>query len=281
MPSPAAALASFVAIFSIPGFAIGPRIGGQPDAAKATPDAPASPSAADRVTRPMSSAGRRSARWLAGAAAIAGAQLIALVASASAGQEQQGAQILRELDTGGLHCGQAGTTDFERVGEYVMSRMVGSAGGHEAMDRLMSMMMGAGNEERVHEAMGRRFAGCGGGRLPGGFGRMMGAVNAMGMMGGGMMGAAAGRGEYGPGSMMGGYRSDSSSSNDNDGPSAGAMLGVMAVLIVGVALALWWFAGRRRPADPLETLRRRYARGELNADEYAERKRLLQGGGRA
>jgi len=152
--------------------------------------------------------------------------------------------------------------------------MFGSPRAHEAMNNMMSTMMGASSEQQMHEAMGRRFAGCGGGQLPAGFGRMMGAVNAMGMMGGGMMGGAnqGGRsyGGYGYGSSI------NTSDEGFDGPSAAAMVGVMAVLIGAVALAFFLLA-RRRPGGSLDTLKRRFAKGELTAEEYQERKRLLEG----
>lgn len=216
------------------------------------------------------------ARWVA----LLATGLLALTASgasaSTAQEEQQGSKVLSEFESGKLQCGDAGAEDFQRVGEYVMGRMIGSTNGHEAMDEVMSRMMGAGSEPRLHEAMGRRFTGCGGGQIPSGFGRMMGALNAMGMMGGGMMGGLDGT--YGSSSsMMGGYWNESSANDDSfDGPSAGAMIGMMAVLIAAVAIAVFWLS-RRRPSDPLDTLKRRYASGELSAEEFAERKRLLGG----
>jgi Predicted membrane protein (DUF2078). len=225
--------------------------------------------------------GIRSARAWSLAAILISVFLSAPVASATPQEERQGSQILRELESGKLKCSEAGAADFELVGEYAMGRMFGSPSQHQAMNQMMSQMMGARGEESVHEAMGRRFSGCGGGQLPAGFVRMMGAVNAMGMMGGGMMGGAnqGGRSYGGPGSMMGGYGYGSSSNTSDegfDGPSAAAMVGMMAVLIGAVALALFLLA-RRRPGGPSDTLKRRLAKGELTAEEYQERKRLLEG----
>ncbi|MBK5220004.1 MAG: SHOCT domain-containing protein [Thermoleophilia bacterium] len=205
--------------------------------------------------------------------------LIPGVAVASTAQEEQeGSKILRELESGKLQCNDAGAEDFERVGEYVMGRMLGSTNSHEAMDGAMSRMMGSDSEPQIHEAMGRRFAGCGGGQLPSDFGRMTGAFNAMGMVGDGMMGGPPQGGRYGPsGSMMGGYWSQSSADDDDfDGPSAAAMVGVMAVLIGAVAVAALLLS-RRRPPGPLDTLKQRYAAGELTNEEYEERRQLLEG----
>lgn len=204
--------------------------------------------------------------------------LAAPLASATPQEEQQGSRILQELESGQLKCNDASAADFELVGEYAMGRMFGSSAQHEAMNQMMNQMMGNEGEEATHEAMGRRFSGCGGGRLPQDFGQMMGAVNAMGMMGGGMMGDVQGDRSY-DGSMMGGgygYSSSNENDEDFDGPSAGAMIGMMAVLIGAVVLALLLLS-RWRPGGPLETLKRRYATGELSAEEYQERKRLLEG----
>lgn len=236
--------------------------------------------------RPTTSSRRRVAARAV--AALLAAALLGAPSPASAGDPQgsnaQGAALLGAVQDGSKGCGDLSSGDFAAIGEYTMGRMIGSTQGHEAMDSFMSTMMGTGSERRVHEAMGRRFSGCGGGQLPAGFGRMMGAVNAMGMMGGGMMGAASqgGRPYGGPASMMGDYTSGGgANANDDDGPSAAAMLGMMAVLIGAVALAALWLGPRRRPAGPLKTLEQRYARGELTAEEYQDRKRLLEGVDRA
>lgn len=215
--------------------------------------------------------------------ALLAAATILLLAPSSAGattaqEEGQGAQVLRELEAGKVECGDLSGEDFDHLGEYVMGRMFASSGSHEAMDEVMARMMGSGSETRVHEAMGRRFAGCGGGQLPAGFGRMMGAIGAMGMMGGGMMGGAPGNpGAFGPfGTMMGGDWNESGGGSNFDGPSAAAAIGMMAVLIAAVGLAVFFLA-RRGPRSPSETLKQRYANGELSVEDFEERMRLLEG----
>lgn len=204
--------------------------------------------------------------------------IVALTATpalaSTAQEEQQGSQILGELERGKLECSAASADDFELVGDYAMGRMLGSTSGHEAMDEMMTRMLGADGERQAHIAMGRRYAGCGGGQLPAGFGQMMSAINGMGMMGAGSRGG----GTYGePGSMMDGNGREGNYDGDHsDGPSAAATVGIMAVLIGAVAVAVLWL-GRRRQRGPLDTLEQRFAAGELSADEYRERKRLLEG----
>ena len=58
-------------------------------------------------------------------------------------------------------CSRLATDDFEHLGEYVMERMLGSRPAHEAMNERMASMLGDANSERMHELMGRRYAGCG------------------------------------------------------------------------------------------------------------------------
>lgn len=68
-------------------------------------------------------------------------------------------------------------------------------------------------------------------------------------------------------------------------PFAGMAMGVVwAILIVGIVYLLVRAAGNHRyfprepyQEDPLEILKRRYARGEINRDEYEQMKKDLTG----
>lgn len=211
--------------------------------------------------------------------ALSLAILASLAAPASASSESRGAQLYQQLSSTGKSCAGLNSADLEAIGEFQMGRMAGSPQAHEAVNRMMAATMGPRGEARMHELMGRRLAGCPGGGLPAGFGQMMGA---MGIVGGapGVIGAPGqgGRGVYGaPGSMMGGYSAEGSRGDDDEGPTAGAMVGMMAVLIAAVALAAFLLRRRRRSPGPLELLQQRLARGELSAEQYQERKQLLEG----
>lgn len=72
-----------------------------------------------------------------------------------------GRQVAQELRDGKAECGRLAADDFEHLGEYVMERMLGSRSAHEAMNERMASMLGDANNERMHELMGRRYAGCG------------------------------------------------------------------------------------------------------------------------
>lgn len=221
-------------------------------------------------------------------AALAAALLIAPalgVASASAAgsEEQQGAQLLKDKDAGKLSCGTLSTTDFGRIGEYVMGRMLGTSATHDAMDRQMTLMMGRTGETQAHTFMGRRFAGCATGDVPTSFGAMMG------MMGAGMMGSASGG--SGSGTMMGSGASGGQmmgfgyASRAADGSGAGWSSGdTVMVILMGLLLALavgvlvTWRPWRQGAVNtPLETLQARYARGDIDQQEFDRRRQALEG----
>ena len=211
---------------------------------------------------------------------LLGALAVALPAAASAqgSDVAQGQAILRSVQQGAKSCTELTAGDFELAGEAWMEQALGSPQAHEAMNSLMSSMMGASGEEQMHQYMGRRATGCGGGSVPPGFGRMMGmmglAAGVNGPPGAGMMGGNGGQ-AYGP--MMGGF--SRSSDQGDDGPSAAAMIGMMAVLIGAVALALAIFRPWRRSApDARQLLDRRLAAGEISAAEYRKAKSTLEGG---
>ena len=93
------------------------------------------------------------------AAVLAAAAAPALASLAD--EVAAGRQLAQRLQAGATSCNKPADADFERLGEYVMERMVGSRAAHQAMNERMTVMMGDANTERMHELMGRRYAGCG------------------------------------------------------------------------------------------------------------------------
>jgi len=91
-----------------------------------------------------------------------------------------GREVAQRLQGGASNCNKLSDADFEHLGEYVMERMLGSRADHRAMNDRMTATMGDSRTERMHELIGRRYAGCG---TPGSGARMMGP---------GMLGAGAG-----------------------------------------------------------------------------------------
>lgn len=207
--------------------------------------------------------------------ALAIASFAAPAYGSVADEQREGQQILRSVDGGDRRCSDLSNADFERVGEYVMGRMAGSTRAHEQMNQLMANMMGGRGTEQMHEFMGRRFTGCGGSRTPGGFGSMMGS---MGMMGGAMMGGGSGA-QSGYGSMMGRASSGDEDDDWDGGPAAIVMIVLMAALLAVVTALLLRGSRRRGTArSPLDILDDRYARGEIDSDDYEQRRQALGGG---
>src|SRR3990167_3508625 len=108
----------------------------------------------------------------------------------TAREEAKGKEIWQKMERKEVGCKDFTDEQFATLGEFFMGEMTGDA--HEAMNAMMTRMMGEEGEEQMHVVMGKRMSGCGGnGTLPMGnagmimpmMGTMMGT-----MMGGGMMG---------------------------------------------------------------------------------------------
>jgi hypothetical protein len=92
-----------------------------------------------------------------------------------------GQAFAARVDAGTATCESLSAADFEHLGEYVMERTVGSRSTHQAMNARMDAIMGAENSDRMHQAIGRQYAGC--------------STTGTGMMGStGMMGGTGGWG---------------------------------------------------------------------------------------
>lgn len=202
-------------------------------------------------------------------------------ALASQSEERQGATLLRDFEAGKQTCGSLSSSQFELIGEYVMGRMMGSTAAHESMNQAMTSMIGTRGEEQAHIFMGQRFTGCARGTGPASFGTMMGMMGA-GMMGGayGSGGSRGGRMGDSGGGMMGGFGSRSQA-EDADGWSGAdtVMVVLMGLLLAGVigGLVAWRPWRRHAVGTPLEILQARYARGDLDSEEYERRRQALGG----
>lgn len=76
-----------------------------------------------------------------------------------AGEQQQGAQVLSEVHAGKLNAQSLTATQYERVGQYLMGRALGSTSTYEAMDSLMDRMMGQAASDRMYRYLGERRLG--------------------------------------------------------------------------------------------------------------------------
>jgi hypothetical protein len=176
------------------------------------------------------------------------------------------ASLFEAVEAGDAECGDLDASDFVAIGEFLIGRMHGSPAAHEAMDRMMS----ASGLDDMHEQMGRRLAGCGG--AVGGMMGMMGASGGMmGGDGGGMMDE-----RYGGGSVASGYGYDD---QDDDVEPWMAIAVLLALIAVAAGAFVFARPGTHR-STPLDLLNERFARGEIDADDYRERVSLLGGGNR-
>lgn len=196
-------------------------------------------------------------------ALLAAFAMLALPATAFAslaGEQRQGQALIAQLRAGTKTCGDLSADDFDHIGEYVMFRALGSTSRHQAMNDRMTAGLGEQGESRMHQLMGERYTGCGGGSSRrAGYGGMMGAGMMGGYLGSGGLGAMMASGDWSW--MMAGAwqhmtRQDwqrlqqrmlgqSASADDKGGWSAPA---IIAVTLGGVLLvAVVTFVVLRRP----------------------------------
>ena len=189
-------------------------------------------------------------------------------------------QEIRELhgveNNSDIDCEQLSDSQLEEIGEGVMSTMHPDPDQHEFMDRMMGGE-GSASLEATHIMMGSGYLGCSGfaaGMMGGGMGMMGGG---MGMTGGGMMGSGTiGQGMMGPGMM------------DNNswlspffgiwGSSWYWILRVIfwLVVIVGIVFLVKNLMRKERSGESaLDTLKIRYAKGDLSKKEFEMMKKTI------
>lgn len=160
----------------------------------------------------------------------------------TAREEAEGKAIWEKLQAKETSCDKLSEDDFERLGEYFMGKMAGSS--HEVMNNMMVRMMGEEAEKQMHIAMGKRNSGCDTSFIPimgSGFGNMMG-----------------GWGGFGIFSWI-------------------TMLVFWLLLTLGVVALIRYLGNSRKNSDkdksPLDILKKRYARGEIDKKEFEEMKK--------
>jgi len=174
----------------------------------------------------------------------------------TAREEAEGKIIFETLRAKETACEKLTDSNFGALGEYFMGTMLGPS--HETMNAMMERMMGDDGEEQMHVVMGKRLSGCDiTAALPAqsiGFMPMMNILNPNAMMNFGFSGAGA----------FGWF----------------VMILWWALIIAGIAALVKWLGREWRgtPSNgktPLEILKERYARGEIDSKEFEEKKRKL------
>lgn len=200
---------------------------------------------------------------------LVNAQTTSSINNHTASEEAKGKEILQRLQNKQISCQNLANDDYEKLGEYFMGQMAGSS--HEAMNQMMQQMMGQNGEEQMHIALGKRSSGCDtNASFPSGYGLpmmwwMMGSAFAPwsfgGTKGGGnpMMGYG-GWGGFGFGWVF--------------------MIIFWILIILGVVALVRYLGGTKQSSTdkdktPLEILKERYAKGEINKKEFEEMKKDL------
>lgn len=176
------------------------------------------------------------------------------------GQQQEelmGKKLLDDLSNKTVTCSQLKDADFEKIGEYFMGKMIGSS--HEAMNTMMVRMMGKEGEEQMHIAMGKRMSNCEPDALMPQNMPALSGVEGMNMM----------MGNFGtnPMSWLGW------------GFGWVFMLLFWILIIAGIVALIKWIINQpkdeRKDKLPLDILKERYAKGEIDKKEFEERKKDL------
>lgn len=185
----------------------------------------------------------------------------------TAREETEGKAVWEKLQAKELTCKDLSDDNFGTLGEYFMGQMTGAS--HEAMNNMMIQMMGENSEEQMHIAMGKRLSGC----------DTSAAIPTQGV---GFMPMMQ--------MMMGGWSSPMGlNSMNNTMMNFGYGFGFFgwtfmilwwALIITGIVALIKWLVSQSRNShdhekSPLEILKERYAKGEIDRKEFEDKKRDL------
>ena len=185
-------------------------------------------------------------------------------------EEQEGKQFLDNLNNKTTTCSQLKDADFEKIGEYFMGQSIGDTSRHIAMNEMMKSMMSEQGEEQMHIAWGKRGSDCDtSAAFPS---QGVGFMPMMQMMMGGWS------------SPLGSNQSNNSMMNFGftlfDGFGWIFMILWWVLIIAGIVALIKWFTNQSRSTHdheklPLEILKERYAKGEIDKKEFEEKKKDL------
>src|SRR3989344_6576868 len=184
-------------------------------------------------------------------------------------EEQEGKEVWNKLQTNELACENLSDEPFGVLGEYFMGQMAGNS--HAAMSAMMIQTHGEEGEEQIHIVMDKRLSGCDpSAAFPAGSGGWMPMVN---MMWGGWSAPFGGNNSTNNNMMNFGF-----------GPFGGFgwifMVLWWVLIIAGIVALIKWLTSQSRGThhdekSTLEILQERYAKGEINKQEFEEKKKDL------
>lgn len=186
----------------------------------------------------------------------------------TAREEAEGKAVWEKLQAKELTCKDLSDDNFGTLGEYFMGQMMGNS--HEAMNNMMIQMMGEKGEEQMHVVMGKRLSGCDtSAAIPS---QGVGFMPMMQMMTGGWS------------SPFGSNQSNNSMMNFGFTSLGGFgwifMILWLVLIIAGIVTLIKWLTNQSRGThdhekSPLEILKERYAKGEIDRKEFEDKKKDL------
>ncbi|MDP3956082.1 MAG: SHOCT domain-containing protein [bacterium] len=186
----------------------------------------------------------------------------------TAREEQEGKELWNKLQAKEVVCADLNDEQYGVLGEYFMGQMAGDS--HAAMNAMMIQAHGEDGEEQIHIVMGKRLSGCDtSASFPAISGGWMPMMN---MMWGGWS------------SPFGSNNSTNNMMNFGFGSFGGFgwifMILWWVLIIAGIVALIKWLTSQSRGThhnekSALEILQERYAKGEINKQEFEEKKKDL------
>lgn len=186
----------------------------------------------------------------------------------TAREEAEGKIVWEKLQAKQTQCSDLSDDDFGVLGEYFMGQMTGTS--HEAMNTMMEQMMGKEGEEQMHVVMGKRLSGCDtSAEIPS---QGIGFMPMMQMMMGRRL------------SPFDSNQPNNSMMNFGFTPFGGFgwifMVFWWVLIIAGIVALIKLLTSQSRGThdhkkSPLEILKERYAKGEIDKKEFEDKKRDL------
>ncbi len=171
--------------------------------------------------------------------------------------QNAGQTIYNNLQSSKTSCDTLSNDDYEKLGEYFMGLSAGSTVNHVYWDQQVQQMMGDQGDTQMHIVWGERGSGClADATVP---------SNTPSFLGGMMNLQPANNGN--DGNVMGSYTNASWSATDT-------LLSALSAIIVVVGIYTWLYR-RPRANSSLNTLKKRYASGDINKKKFEDAKKSL------
>jgi putative membrane protein len=188
----------------------------------------------------------------------------------TAREEQEGKELWNKLQAKEVVCADLNDEQYGVLGEYFMGQMAGDS--HAAMNTMMIQAHGEEGKGQIHIVMGKRLSGCDtSATFPAISGSWMPMMN---MMWGGWS------------SPFGNNSTNNMMNFDQTPMGLSYFLGWIfmilwwVLIIAGIVALIKWLTNQSRSGhdhekSPLEILKERYAKGEIDKKEFEERKKDL------